>query len=197
MKTLSSFRSSLRRLLPLAIGIGSLVISAPPAFASWDDFADRVRTNVSRIRNTKVAGGDYDDKREEVQMRIKMINESTKEAFPKHRGLIFVISESMEIRNEYKVVIREEFPIDLDPREELEFLTAKKIEGWDNTGAIWGYKYEGYCLLVLDEAGEIVFEHASPSKVAGFAKTYKEAKEGDLVDKSMKTIGKASSYNIR
>jgi len=190
----------LGKMLGRALALSLLFNATVAAFAQaggWDEFEDRVRTNINRIRDTRVAGGDYDDRREEIQMRIQMKNESTSESFTDHKGILFVISESMVARNEFKVVIKKEFPINLPPREEMELLTDKKVEGWDNTDAVWGYKYEGYCLLVLDDQGEIVLTLNSPSKAGKFEETYASVKEGDLVDKKMKTIGEAAASRVR
>jgi len=58
-------------------------------------------------------------------------------------------------------------------------------------------EYEGYCLLVLDDQGEIVLTLTSPSKTRKFEETYASVKEGDLVDKKMKTIGEAAASRVR
>lgn len=63
---------------------------------------------------------------------------------------------------------------------------------YDNT-----FVYFALTLLVLDDQGEIVLTLTSPSKTRKFEETYASVKEGDLVDKKMKTIGEAAASRIR
>ncbi|MEO8351696.1 MAG: hypothetical protein ABI680_08190 [Chthoniobacteraceae bacterium] len=165
--------------------------------AGFDQFKNRVKIDVSRQKSVRTKGGDFDDKREEIRMRVQMKNQSTNAEFKGYQGLIIAISESLAERNQYKLVIKQEFPIALAAGATAEFVSDERVEGWDNTGVIWGFKYDGYCLLIFDPEGKLVVTKTSTSKCEKLAKNYEEVKEGDLLDKDMKSIGRAPVSRVK
>lgn len=190
---------ALRTALGRALAIVCVIVTTSGGLqaAGFDQFKNRVQIDVTRSKSTRVKGGDFDDKREEIRMRVQLKNQSNNAEFKGFKGVIFAISESLAERNQYKLVTKQEFPIDLAPGAKTEFVSDARVEGWDNTGAIWGYKYDGYCLLIFDPDGKLIVTKTSTSKCDDFAKTYKEVNEGDLLDKNMKSIGKARVSRVK
>lgn len=157
--------------------------SAWPQFRP--DFGRRVDLDVIREKRTRKTGGDFDDKMDAVALRLKFHNTDTTNGYEGFTGRVIALSESVTMRNVFKVTIVEDFEIDLEPREKKEITTKTVHEGWDNTYAKWGFRYEGWLVLIRDKDGKnVTVKSTSPrfEKVVDGLDTVKEEMllDGDM-----------------
>lgn len=166
-----------------------LLLATGPVFAVFGpDFERNVKVNVIRAKNTRVEGGDFDDKKERISMRIQLKNRDLNNAYTGYSGKILVFSRSQKNNDIYKVVLLEEFPISVEPRSEIEIETKEVVEGWDDTGAIWGYRYRGWVLKISGPDGETVAVKSSSPRFEGILDHEGKVHEGTHVDKDMRVV---------
>jgi hypothetical protein len=53
---------------------------------------------------------------------------------------------------------RTEQTVSLAPLKEFEYMTPEIVSMWDNTDAVFGDKYKGWCMLVYAPNGELMVE---------------------------------------
>lgn len=137
-------------------GAGVSSVLAEEGFKK-SDFAS-VSVDVRRNKDTRVGGGDYDDKTEKLTFRIKMRNGSTRVAFDNLKVEFFLFGINQEDRKSLKLMQRSSQTISLAPLKEVEYTTPEVVSMWDNTDAVFGEKYKGWCMLVYSPAGELIAE---------------------------------------
>ncbi len=179
------------RLAVLTLLIGSLPLAAIAVFGP--DFERNVEADVIRAKRTRTEGGDFDDKLERISMRVKLTNSDVDNAYKDYKGRILVFSESQRSRGIFKVVIKQEFPISVEPRSEFEFQTKEIVEGWDNTNAVWGYRYRGWVLDIRSPEGETVLVKSSSPRYEKALAEVDKVSEGSHLNRSMKPV-KGSYY---
>lgn len=136
----------------------------PPNAAPSARVGERIGVEVVRNRRSRIEGGDFDDKKERIEMRVKLTNTDTKLAAEKFKGEIFVFAESILDRNALKVLNAENFDFSLPPRGTHEFTTAEVETMYDTTGARFGYRYDGWVVRLRDGAGNIaLIKSSSPT----------------------------------
>lgn len=117
-----------------------------------------ISIDVSRIKATRVGGGDYDDKTEKLSFKIKMRNGSTRIAFGSLKVEFFLFGICQEDRKSLKLMQRTAQTVSLEPLKEFEYTTPEVVSMWDNTDAVFGDKYKGWCLLIYSPSGELMME---------------------------------------
>lgn len=160
----------------------------------------RIDLDVMRDRSTKVEGGDWDDKAERVQMTITVTNLELNASVGGLTAHFWLIGRSAIDRKVYKIVQREEFPIELSNARDgrkLEHETKELELRYDTTFAKFGASYHGWLLVVLDEDGEIV---ALKSTSPAFEKAIDVAmnlKAGDWVDSNLASAKEPDRPRLR
>jgi hypothetical protein len=134
------------------------------------------------MKRSRVEGGDYDDKRERIELRVKLNNADTKLSADKFKGEIFIFAESIVDRSALKLLAVEPFDFSLPPRGNHEFITPEVVTMYDTTGARFGHKYEGWVLRLHDNSGKVVVtKSSSPTLLKSMEKA-----SGLMKDKSYK-----------
>jgi len=183
-----SSRSIFSTLVALTFSSAGIFSFATTAHAGFEpQFKDRVKAEVVRAKRTRIEGGDFDDKIDRVAMSVKMTNGDTSRSFEGLTGTLLVFGTSQRNKKILKVTMHETFPVDLVARGKMNYKTKEIKMGWDNTGAIWGYKYTGWLLVVTDEEGKIVLQKATTPRFLKLADQLSSAKVDSLYKKSSMT----------
>jgi hypothetical protein len=141
-------------LVMASVGVSSVL--AQEGFKK-SDFTS-VSVDVKRSKDTRVGGGDYDDKTEKLTFKIKMRNGSTRVAFDNIKVEFFLFGINQEDRKSLKLMQRSSNTISIAPLKEVEYATPEVVSMWDNTDAVFGEKYKGWCMLIYSPSGELIAE---------------------------------------
>lgn len=117
-----------------------------------------VSVDVKRSKDTRVGGGDYDDKTEKLTFKVKMRNGSTRITFDNLKVEFFLFGVNQEDRKSLKLMQRFSNTISLAPLKEVEYATPEVVSMWDNTDAVFGEKYKGWYMLIYSPSGELIAE---------------------------------------
>lgn len=126
-------------------------------------FAKGIRPEVAIGRPSKIKGGDFDDKMQVIEPRIKLTNTANSQAYIGYKGLFVLLGESAVQTGVAKVLDRYEFDITLPPKQAMETAATSVTTRYDTTGAKFGFKYDGWALQVTDSKGEVVLTKSTSS----------------------------------
>ena len=122
------------------------------------------RADVMISRPAKTKGGDYDDQMQTIKPRIKFTNVDNAQNYEGHKAAFMILGESTIDRKVFKVLMRHDFVISLPARKVIEETAPDVTTRFDTTYAKFGYKYDGWILLVTDPQGQLVLvKSSSPS----------------------------------
>ncbi|MEO6053831.1 MAG: hypothetical protein ABIP97_07470 [Chthoniobacterales bacterium] len=131
---------------------------ATPLVVSRDP--TRIELAVQREAKDKIEGGDWDDKIERVRLEVTVTNKTLNgPPLEGYQLQCWAIAKQIKDPKAYEVVVAETVPIRLTSEAQGRQIVHKTEEvkwGWDDTGAIWGKKYQGWIVLVLNAKGEMV-----------------------------------------
>lgn len=157
----------------------------------WSAFAGEGKPDleslIERSRKLRVEGGDYDDKTERVSFDIKLTNKNWKEPVTGLTGTFYVFGESVHDRKAFKLVQKENFDVEIEPRGTFETSTPVAEMKYDTTFASFGEKYRGWVLMLENVDGDTVFEEASSVFLKETARLAK-LETGDYCDKDGRKI---------
>lgn len=172
--------------LALLVGLcGSL--SAADATFSKSIFLSRVTTDVSRVKSSKVEGGDFDDMRDRIAFKLKFRNSDPNKGFDGLKYEMFIFGQSMVNRKAYKLLQRSSGSFSLAALQTFEAETKEIVTEWDDTGAIFGEKYKGWYLLLYGPDGSLILEK-SVSSFFSNTSPLTSLTEGSYYDKDLKKI---------
>lgn len=180
MKTPTRFLSRLSLLLL----VSALVPSQPLCAADGEPDLECL---VERSRKMRIEGGDHDDKTERVSFDVKLTNKNWKEPVEALKGIFYVFGESVHDRKAFKLVQKEEFDVEIEPRGTFETTTPVATMKYDTTFASFGEKYRGWVLMLQDEDGDTVYENASSVFMKETARLAK-LDVGDYCDREGKKV---------
>lgn len=150
--------------------------------------APQLECTVASNQRQRVAGGDFDDKMQKLAMDVTMTNKSLSKATGPLRADFYVFGESTTSRNVFKLLQKESFDFELDPRAKSSHQTAEIVLKFDNTGyARFGEKYKGWVVRVVDQDGENVFEQMSPMFITD-TRNLSSLSVNDYCDKNLKKV---------
>jgi hypothetical protein len=163
--------------------------SAPSsATAAGAKFEQRVTVEAVRNRRTRIEGGDFDDKRDQISFTLKFANGDTRTAFKDCKAEFYVFAESILNRKAFQLLGIEKFDLSLEPRGTASVGTAEWETRWDTTGARFGTKYDSWVLVVWDQAGAVIFKKASTPPWLPVAEKMHTLSQGTFYDRSLKPI---------
>ncbi|MEM9025636.1 MAG: hypothetical protein AAGB06_01740 [Verrucomicrobiota bacterium] len=120
----------------------------------------RVRINVGTNRDSDFNDyGDIDDQVVKYKPKISFYNEELEETFTGVNGTLVFIGEHVLDSSVMGVIYSQEFKIDVPPKEKTEWIGKPFMSRYDPDYG--GFKYEGYLLVVRDQAGKLVQIKAS------------------------------------
>jgi hypothetical protein len=120
----------------------------------------KVFIDANRTRFTKVAGGDWDDRQQKVQLEVIVRNlDLNKKSVDGLTMYYWAMAQSLLDKRSYKVIDSGSFEVKLDNSAEGreihhkgEMLTLE----WDDTGAIFGVRYKGYVIVLVNAQREVI-----------------------------------------
>lgn len=126
-------------------------------------FEDGAKVEVVMSKPARTKGGDFDDQQQEIRPRLKLINTDTSQNYEGYKGSFIVIGQSAIDSKVFSALTRDEFTFSLPARKTVEEVTTPVTTRYDTTGAKFGYKYDGWILIIKDPSGKIVFTKATSS----------------------------------
>jgi hypothetical protein len=145
--------SSPLRLIALSCVLSSGLFAQPNLLP----FDKGVRIDVVAAKPAKVGGGDFDDKTQNIALKLKFTNIDTRQGYDGCKATVSVLGQSTIDRNVRMVMMQEEVPLaQLAPRQAVEHTTKTVSTKFDKTGAIFGFTYDGWMIVVKDATGKIV-----------------------------------------
>jgi hypothetical protein len=136
----------------------------------------RVEIGASRTRFTKVAGGDWDDRLQKVQIEVIAKNLDFNHPANGLKLHYWVLAESLVDRKTLKVIDNGVVDVNLtsdasgrEMRQKGEMVTLQ----WDDTGAIFGERYKGWVIVLVNDKQEVVAVKANvPSWQQNFQRAF-------------------------
>ncbi|MEM9280527.1 MAG: hypothetical protein AAGA96_01755 [Verrucomicrobiota bacterium] len=155
----------------------------------------RMTMRVSNGKTSKDADqftGYVDENKQKVRITAVMENYDAIYPIVDAKLTMMVFGESPETRKR-AIVYKQEFKeIDLPLNEEKTY-EGQGFELWyDDYGAMYGHKYEGYAVFLEDPEGKILHEVTIPSTAAKYLENLKKLKTGDVYDRGYAKSGTVS-----
>lgn len=151
------------RLFRITFLVSSLLLLLPALGRADDvkvaDRQERLQLEVVRDRKQRTKGGDFDDQLDRITLTVKVQNLESKKEFPGLKATIWMLGESQVEKGMLKVMARESFDFKLGVGKEagsFEKTTKEVTAAWDNTGAVFGYRYQGWVLAIQDADGKVI-----------------------------------------
>jgi len=157
---------------------------------------ESVEISANRMRYTRVAGGDFDDREQKVQIEIVAKNLDFNRPVNGLTLHYWVVAESLVDHKAMLVIDRGSVPINLtsepggrEIRQKGELVTLR----WDDTGAIFGQRYRGWILILLNAQDEVVAVKSNqPNWQMDFQRAM-DLKKGSWCDRNLKPLPKPPS----
>ncbi len=175
----------------MKILIVSLIASLPFSVTRAEDakipFEDGTKIEVVMAKPARTKGGDYDDQQQEIRPKLKLINIDTNQNYEGYNGAFIVIGQSAVDPKAYSALMRHEFTFSLLARKTFEEVTAPVTTRYDTTGAKFGYKYDGWILIIKDPSGKIVFTKATSSPHEKLSEKADKLAKGSVFNKALES----------
>ncbi len=135
-----------------------------PTMASAARIGERMAVDIVRMKKSRIEGGDWDDKTDRIELKVKLTNRDISLSADNLKGEIYIFAESILDRSALKLLAVQNFEFSLSARGTHERVTDEVVTTYDTTGGRFGYKYEGWLLRIRDQAGSLVLlKSSSPS----------------------------------
>lgn len=170
--------------------------TAPPLTVAKPSFANEVKIEVAIGRPSKIKGGDFDDKTQVMQPRIKLTNTSLNQAYEGYKASFMLLGESTIDTKIIQVMQREEFPVSLAARLFLDKELPETVTQYDTTGVKFGYKYEGWIMQVTGPGGEIVYTKSTAPSLEKMPEQVQQLKAGTTYDRKLKVVPEPSRFRL-
>lgn len=142
------------------------------------DFPRRVKIEMVRSRKSKIEGGDDDDKIDRIRLRVTFRNSAPNLAFPDYSADLYVFGESQVEKGIYKLLSKQEKNFSLEARQNFDWDTEEIKSGWDNTDAVWGFRFTDWLVVVKSQAGKVVMAKSSSSVMQKKLERFDGLREG-------------------
>jgi hypothetical protein len=148
-------------------------------------FEQRVAVQAERKRSLRTAGGDFDDKRDQLTFSVKLTNNDAKQSFAHCKAAFYVFAQSIVDRRAYKLLGVDKVDFSLAPRGVHAFSTKEVVSQYDTTGARFGARYDGWMLVVRDDMDNIVMKKGSTPTWMPVADRLHTVTVGKFYDKTL------------
>lgn len=135
--------------------------TSTPSSAQIALAAQKITVDAVRNKKTRIAGGDFDDKTDQISFTVKLTNPDTRISLNDLKAEFYVLAQGMANRKSFELLGRDESSFSLPPRGTHSFVTGEVTTVWDNTGAIFGSKYDGWAILIRDKDGNLLLKKAT------------------------------------
>ena len=160
-------------------------------------FFKGVKVEVMIGRPSKIEGGDFDDKRQVLKPRVKLTNTDVRQAYEGYKGSLMLIGESTIDSKIFKVLSRHEFGISLPIRKIQDEEAPEVTTAYDTTGAKFGYKFDGWILVVKDAQGTLALAKSSLPSLEKMAPQLDSLKAAQCYTKQLKPVEDPKRVLIR
>lgn len=175
---------SLLRIIALSCVLSSGLFAQP----SLLPFDKGVRIDVVASKPARVGGGDYDDKTQSIALKLKFANIDTRQGYDGCKATVSLLGQSTIDRNVRIVMLQEEVPLEkLAPRQVVEHTTKTVTTRFDKTGAIFGFMYDGWVIVVKDATGKIVYVKSTSPTLEKAADKVEKLAEGACFGKNLES----------
>lgn len=117
------------------------------------------------IGKRRQKGDSYYMVQQEITCTVKLRNSNMKTPFPKHAGKILFFGQNQMQSGVYMLLNVQNFAAELLPGASMETPLKPFTTNYDSDnkgrGNVGGYEYSGFLLLLLDNAGEVVFNYTT------------------------------------
>jgi hypothetical protein len=174
------------------LAVGLVVLTATQELRSQTStpslFEQRVTVQADRKRSLRTAGGDFDDKRDQITFNVKLTNNDGKQTFERCKAEFYVFGQSIVDRRAYKLFGVDHSEFSLAPRGAHEFTTVEVVSQYDTTGARFGARYDGWVIVVRNEKGEVIMKKGSTPTWLPVAEKLGTLRPGAFYDKTLKEM---------
>ncbi|MEM1297539.1 MAG: hypothetical protein AAGH89_19385 [Verrucomicrobiota bacterium] len=140
----------------------------------------------SQKRDDKEAGY-VDERKRNIHFRVSILNEERGFKLENAKATLFIHGESMNTGRNVVVhkKVWDNLTLDFQQKRDLD---AGAFELWyDDRGAVYGFKYDGYFLIVQDMEGKVIATKSIPSSAAKYAEQILKFGEGSAFDRSYRS----------
>lgn len=156
---------------PPAPAPSSAMPETAPLELNSREIGERVTLECFRQKRSRVEGGDWDDRMERIELKVRLTNTDPRKNATKLKGEIYIFAQSIVDRSAMKLLALEGFEIQLPPRATHELITKEVTTQYDTTDARFGFKYDAWFIRVRDSSGkEVLVKSNSPTMVKNAAK---------------------------
>lgn len=155
-------------------------------------FVSNVAATVSRIKSTRIQGGDFDDRTEKLTFKV-VIKNSSNLNFPGVAMEFYLLGQNMVNTRAFKLMQAEKQTIALEAFKTLEIETPEIVSMWDNTGAVFGEKYKGWIFRLRAPDGSLLLEKSTSSFFTNTS-ILDTLQVGSYYDKALAPIANFSGY---
>ncbi len=153
----------------------------------------RVEISANRMRFTKVAGGDWDDRTQKVQIEVIARNLDYNHPVKGLKLHYWVLAESLVDRKALKVIDAGALDVDLtstpdgrEIRHKGDLVTLR----WDDTNAVFGERYKAWILVLVNDQQEVVAVKANfPALQTNFQRAF-ELRKGSWCSYDLKPVSR-------
>jgi len=171
------------------LALGFVFLTATPELraqtTSPTPFEQRVTVQAERKRSLRTAGGDFDDKRDQISFSVKLANSDAKQSFDRCKAAFYVFGQSIIDRRGYKLLGVDKAEFSLPPRGSHAFATTEVVTQYDTTGVRFGARYDGWVLVVRDEMDNIIMKKGSAPTFLPVADKLHTITPGKFYDKTL------------
>lgn len=167
----------------------SLLASSPiPAQEVKTPFFRGVKAEVMIGRPSKIEGGDFDDKQQTLKPRVKLTNTDVRQNYEGHKASLMLIGESTIDAKVFKVLQRHDFNVELPVRQILDEEAPPVTTRYDTTGAKFGFKYDGWILIVKDAKGGLVLAKSTSPSLEKMATQLDSLKQDGCYNRQLRAV---------
>lgn len=148
-----------------------------------------VRVEVIIGKPSKTEGGDFDDQMQLLKPRVKFTNMDNVQNYEGHKASLLIVGESTVDRKVFKVLLRHDFKVELPLRQILDERAPEVKTAYDTTGAKFGFKYDGWILLVTDAQGQLVLAKSSIPSFEKMPTQLDGLKQDGFYTRQLKPVG--------
>jgi len=189
--TLSGMKQAYKLRFSSSRGIGlavMLMVGACIAQEIKTPFFRGARAEVMISRPARTKGGDFDDQMQTIKPRIKFTNVDNAQNYEGHKASFMVMGESAVDRKVFKILLRHDFNISLPARQVAEETAPDVTTRYDTTGAKFGFKYDGWILIVTDSQGQLVMAKSTSPSIEKMPTQLSALKNGGCYTKDLKAV---------
>ena len=152
---------------------------------------------VSRGKRTRYSGRDYDDKRQNLHLCVKIQNKEMTRDFMKLEADLYLFGKSVT-GDTYELLDRAGSEFDLPRRGRHEFQgRSVALDFDDNRYAKYGVKYHGYVVVVRDRTGTIIASKATQGRLLKELEKFKDAETGTTYTRNFEKTGSRRAVRAR